>query len=1538
MSQPGHALQLAMIFLTFLIVSSSFGQTLSEAYNVGTGGVPDLDIDQQTGLLHMIHHGGGVKYTKMNASGDILIQEQVPGSAADNDAVGWKFGATVAVDPTNGEPVVCYRINTHDDIYDIYFTKRFSGGNWSSPKKIVHGVRRAYAVRMDVDAAGKAHIVHGSGAPSGGTDGPATYLRVDAAGNIEKTIGNLNQYRTDDHVEIACGPDNDVHIILSYPLETTNPSYGGAITYHRSYDGGNSMRLTGDIHHSDATLRNGNADIFVDDNGEVHIAYGSKKDKSLGGQSSVRYARYKDGHRVRDVAVNAAGELDPWHHSLGIGSIAANSDGSHLLMSYRKSDPGPIRYRISKNGGATWSEPEGVGGGSQESEGRNKQVARSWKNSFFIVYPSGSSIQMRKITLGESPNAIVAGPYSGFEGTAIQFDGSASQDPDGAIVKYRWDWDGDGEFDFESDSATAAYVYPDDFNGNAILQVVDEEGFTGQIEFPVTVVNVDPVVQLDSAFSALQDLPITLFASATDVGANDSLVFAWDLNDDGEFELNGQEISTKFNVLGQQQISVKASDDDGGSSIATAVVTTTAGSPIITQVEAVAIDTSSAKIIWKTHQPTDALVEFGTSVTLDSSRAGTTELDTTHTIQLENLIPNTDYFYKVTSKNSSGNTASSEVFSFRTKQPDISYPEISQVEAKEITSHSAVISWNTDEAATSQVEYGMTVNMGTFVPVDTAHTLTHRILLFGLTGGTDYSFRVISEDITGNKAVSQRFGFSTEAPGSLSDGSIKFTNISSAAQTQTPPGELGYGHGVAGADYNNDGFTDLYIANYDTINALFVNNSDGSFSENAGDWDAHGDIHWLDRGISAADFNNDGFVDFYLNVAGQSKVFRNEGNNKFKDITGWNGIDDRGQAQAAVWADLNNDGRLDLLSLNFGHQLRFFLQGSDGNFTNKTTDFNFGFKKFAVGAVAFDVEGDGDLDVFVSRGTDDDTGTEYPNLLYINNGSNRFFDKASERGVAMQAMHGQGVTVGDYDNDGDFDFFVSNARGRNALFRNSGSGYFSDVAGSTGLTDNDRSTGCNFADFNNDGWLDLIVFNFGPDRVYKNNGDGTFSKLGDVGVDGWNNGYGSCVTDFDHDGDVDVFLSNAGQKSALFDNAAETSNWLVIKPTGEESNRDAIGAEIDLYSNGMRQRRVMLAGEGFVSGNIVPFHFGLAEVDYADSLIIRWPAGGEIRLFDVAAHQRLTVVEGQEPDYIRRHNGADITPPIFAAIPIQTTTENKPFADLDLGSYTYDGDNSSEELTWSNFGNQKILVQQQNSLFSFSIAAADSEWAGSEDISFVSSDPDGNTDTTEVTFSVIAVNDIPVIAEIDDQKVDAGEEFTAIDFATLVSDADNSLSELTLAAQGQSELTIEIDGLIANISKPDANWVGSDTVLFSITDMDSASAFVAVVFTGTNTTSVFAAESSLPENFALHQNYPNPFNPQTTIAFDLKETGNVKMSIFDITGRLVTQLVNENMPAGSHKTQWDAARVATGTYLLVIQVTRGQNIIFKSRRKMLLIR
>ncbi|KAA3654991.1 MAG: hypothetical protein DWQ10_17460 [Calditrichaeota bacterium] len=668
--------------------------------------------------------------------------------------------------------------------------------------------------------------------------------------------------------------------------------------------------------------------------------------------------------------------------------------------------------------------------------------------------------------------------------------------------------------------------------------------------------------------------------------------------------------------------------------------------PVISAVQVDSVTSSSAQIQWQTDEAADSQIEYGLTDSLGTFTTLQTAPVISHDVQLTGLADSTTYFCKVYSKDDAGNQATSAVFSFQTKAlppPDTTAPVISAVQAVAITENSSQIQWQTDEAADSQVKFGLTDSLGSFTAVQTDLVTSHDVALTQLVAGTNYHFKVYSKDEAGNQVESALYSFVTSEI-LVNPGPIQFTNISQQAGAETPSGPQGYGHGVAGADYNNDGYTDIYVTNYDTANALLINNQDGTFSDQAVAWSATGGTNWLDRGVGAADYNNDSFVDFYLNVAGASVCFQNDSARKFIDVSSSSGISDRGQAQAVVWADFNNDGLLDLVSINYGNPLRLFVQNTDHTFTNRTSEYGLSNKNFGVGGVAFDIENDGDVDLFISR------GETYGNLLLVNNGSNYFNEQGSQRGVATSEMHGQGVTVADYDNDGDLDLYVCSDINSNKLFRNDGNGYFSDVTASAGLVDTDRSTGCNFADFDNDGWPDLYVLIFDqPNKIYKNNGDGSFTFEQSTGSESNLDGYGSCLTDFDRDGDIDIFFTNSGDRSQLFDNTSGQSNWLEIKLQGTTSNRDGIGATMDFYFNNLRQRSTMLAGEGFVSGHILPLHVGLGMAGFADSVVVNWPAGGQTRIDAPVANQRIEVIEGQAPVYIQ-NNANDDQPPVISAV------------------------------------------------------------------------------------------------------------------------------------------------------------------------------------------------------------------------------------------------------------------------------------------------
>ena len=459
------------------------------------------------------------------------------------------------------------------------------------------------------------------------------------------------------------------------------------------------------------------------------------------------------------------------------------------------------------------------------------------------------------------------------------------------------------------------------------------------------------------------------------------------------------------------------------------------------------------------------------------------------------------------------------------------------------------------------------------------------------------------------------------------------------------PTDSGYGHGIAVADYNQDGYLDIFTIFYENRNTLHINQQDGTFLDMAEAWDAQGSFGWRDRGIAAADYNNDGYPDFLLHIAGSnSLIYRNTGSGMFDVLGQSTGIFDRGQSQGVIWGDFNDDGRLDVVLLNFSTFCQFYFQNADNTFTEATSTVGMAFIQYAIAGVAFDADNDGDLDMIIGR------GEGYGNLLFLNRGNGTFVERGERRGVAMPDLHSQGITLGDYDRDGDLDIYIANSKGANALFRNRGNGYFDEVGSTARANESRRSVACNFADFDNDGWPDIFVGNFGPKIIYHNNGDGTFSMWSDANLRVWTSTYGSCAADFDHDGDLDIYVSNSGNESKYYENLADPGNWLEIIPEGSTSNRDALGCNIDLWKDGRVQRQVIASGSAFVSGNRIPAHFGLGQADYADSVRITWPAGGSTFLSDPVANQRIRVVEGQQPLFRRKFAPPDSIPPQISAI------------------------------------------------------------------------------------------------------------------------------------------------------------------------------------------------------------------------------------------------------------------------------------------------
>jgi hypothetical protein len=494
----------------------------------------------------------------------------------------------------------------------------------------------------------------------------------------------------------------------------------------------------------------------------------------------------------------------------------------------------------------------------------------------------------------------------------------------------------------------------------------------------------------------------------------------------------------------------------------------------------------------------------------------------------------------------------------------------------------------------------------------------------------------------------------------------------------------GYSFACAWGDYDNDGFIDLFVCNSPDGSGvqhdfLYRNKGDGTFERvtsgplvNAGRW-----------GLSAAwgDYDNDGNLDLFVSrpqmggAHAPNTLYHNEGDGTFTQVTTGLLVTQPMYSHAGVWADFNNDGLLDLFVANFNPgggaaamDNYLYQNRGDGSFDR----ISFGTKSPTNGnsfnAAAADFNNDGWMDLFVPQGGG---VTAEKALLYRNNRDGTFF-LLTNTVVSAKAANSIACTWGDYDNDGFLDLFVSNFyEQNNFLYHNNGDGTFSVVPNTIVTLDAGASEGCAWADYDNDGWLDLFVANagkidpntgnsMGPENnfLYHNNGDGTFTKIRSGSLV---NDLGYCTGcawgDYNNDGFPDLFVANGRFTGLgvnfLYRNNGNSNNWVKFNLVGTVSNRSAIGAKVrvraTIFGRTFWQMREISGGSNYGSQNDTRPNFGLGNATNADLVRIEWPSGIVQTMTNVAAKQFLTVVEHQEPGATNRPNFTSLSRSINGA-------------------------------------------------------------------------------------------------------------------------------------------------------------------------------------------------------------------------------------------------------------------------------------------------
>ena len=513
---------------------------------------------------------------------------------------------------------------------------------------------------------------------------------------------------------------------------------------------------------------------------------------------------------------------------------------------------------------------------------------------------------------------------------------------------------------------------------------------------------------------------------------------------------------------------------------------------------------------------------------------------------------------------------------------------------------------------------------------------------------------------------------------------IRFTHNNGAFGKKWLPETMG--PGCAFIDYDNDGWPDILLINGQdwvghaksgpTTPKLYHNNHDGTFTDVTRKSGLGISMYGL--GVAIGDYDNDGLDDIFITALGQSHLFRNNGNGTFKDVTAIAGLWGPNEfSTGAAWVDYDRDGKLDLVVSNYVQwseqgDLYCTLDGAHKSYctpesykgTSARLWHNIGGGKFedatqkagfydptskSLGVAILDYNSDGWPDILIANDTQ-------PNKLYLNKKNGTFEERAVSAGIAFSedgiARAGMGVDAADYDRSGHASLIITNFSNQMlSLYHNEGNGLFVDEAPRSEVG---RATlvtlgfGCFFFDYDNDGWLDILVADghieneiervqkrvsyAEPPHLFRNLGNGKFeevtTKVGAAFATP-KVARGAAYADINNDGALDVLLTTNSGPVHLYRNQGSTNQSLRVKLVGTKSNRDGIGAVVRITSGTDGHWLMMKSGSSYLSQSELVLTFGLASRAKADTIEVQWPSGQVDKLSNIATGQTVTIEEGK---------------------------------------------------------------------------------------------------------------------------------------------------------------------------------------------------------------------------------------------------------------------------------------------------------------------